>query len=67
MKTAFLVDDNVVHGESPLSCVHSANSERGHLLTPTDMGKISGRDLMTLEKRDGRGWLVADHFSPFPG
>ena len=31
MKTAFLVDDNVVHGESPLSCVHSANSERGHL------------------------------------
>ena len=31
MKTAFLVDDDVVHGESPLSCVHSANSEPGHL------------------------------------
>jgi hypothetical protein len=30
MKTAFLVDDDVVHGGSPLSCVHSANSERGH-------------------------------------
>ena len=28
---------------------------------------MSGRDLMTLEKRDGRWWLVADHFSPSPG
>jgi ketosteroid isomerase-like protein len=28
---------------------------------------MSGRDLMTLEKRDGHWWLVADHFSPSPG
>ena len=28
--------------------------------------KMSGRDLMTLDKRDGRWWLVADHFSPTP-
>ena len=28
---------------------------------------MSGRDLMTLEKRDSRWWLVADHFSPTPG
>jgi ketosteroid isomerase-like protein len=28
--------------------------------------EMSGRDLMTLEKRDGRWWLVADHFSPTP-
>jgi len=32
----------------------------GHLV------KMSGRDLMTLDKRDGRWWLVADHFSPTP-
>jgi hypothetical protein len=31
------------------------------------MGRIVGRDLMTLEKRDGCWWLVADHFSPSPG
>jgi hypothetical protein len=31
------------------------------------MGRMSGRDLMTLEKCDGRWWLVADHFSPSPG
>ena len=29
--------------------------------------QMSGRDLMTLDKRDGRWWLVADHFSPTPG
>jgi ketosteroid isomerase-like protein len=29
--------------------------------------QMSGRDLMTLEKRDDRWWLVADHFSPSPG
>ena len=28
--------------------------------------KMRGRDLMTLDKRDGRWWLVADHFSPTP-
>lgn len=28
---------------------------------------LRGRDLMTLEQRAGRWWLVADHFSPFPG
>jgi ketosteroid isomerase-like protein len=28
---------------------------------------MSGRDLMTLEKRDGRWWLVADHFSAYSG
>ena len=28
---------------------------------------FTGRDLMTLERRDGRWWLVADHFSSFPG
>lgn len=28
--------------------------------------QMSGRDLMTLDKRDGRWWLVADHFSPTP-
>lgn len=27
---------------------------------------FSGRDLMTLELREGRWWLVADHFSPTP-
>lgn len=27
---------------------------------------MRGRDLLTLEKRDGRWWLVADHFSPAP-
>jgi len=26
--------------------------------------QMTGRDLMTLEKRNGRWWLVADHFSP---
>jgi hypothetical protein len=31
------------------------------------MEGISGRDLMTREKRDGHWWLVADHFSPSPG
>jgi hypothetical protein len=58
MKTAFLVDDDVVHGGSPLSCVHSANSERGHL---PDGGSKEVRFgvwrcpvLMTLEKRDFR-------------
>jgi uncharacterized protein (TIGR02246 family) len=29
--------------------------------------QMSGRDLMTLDKRDGRWWLVADHFSSTPG
>jgi ketosteroid isomerase-like protein len=29
--------------------------------------QMSGRDLMTLEKRNGHWWLVADHFSPSPG
>jgi ketosteroid isomerase-like protein len=29
--------------------------------------QMRGRDLMTLDKRDGRWWLVADHFSPTPG
>jgi len=29
--------------------------------------QMSGRDLMTLEKRGGHWWLVADHFSPCPG
>ena len=29
--------------------------------------QMHGRDLMTLERRDGRWWLVADHFSPTPG
>ena len=28
---------------------------------------MAGRDLMTLEKRANRWWLVADHFSPTPG
>lgn len=28
--------------------------------------QMIGRDLMTLEYRDGRWWLVADHFSPAP-
>ena len=28
--------------------------------------QMSGRDLMTLDKRNGRWWLVADHFSPTP-
>jgi ketosteroid isomerase-like protein len=28
--------------------------------------QMSGRDLMTLDKRDGRWWLVADHFSSTP-
>ena len=28
--------------------------------------EMSGRDLMTLVRRDGRWWLVADHFSPMP-
>jgi len=28
---------------------------------------MSGRDLMTLEKRYDHWWLVADHFSPSPG
>jgi len=27
---------------------------------------MRGRDLMMLDKRDGRWWLVADHFSPTP-
>jgi hypothetical protein len=31
------------------------------------MVKMSGRDLMTLGKRGGRWWLVADHFSATPG
>jgi ketosteroid isomerase-like protein len=30
------------------------------------MVQMSGRDLMTLDKRNGRWWLVADHFSPTP-
>ena len=30
------------------------------------MVQMSGRDLMTLEERDGRWWLVADHFLPYP-
>jgi hypothetical protein len=29
--------------------------------------EMRGRDLMTLERRDGRWWLVADHYSPSPG
>ena len=29
--------------------------------------RMSGRDLMTLDKHDGRWWLVADHFSSTPG
>jgi len=29
--------------------------------------QMSGRDLLTLDKCDGRWWLVADHFSPTPG
>jgi hypothetical protein len=29
--------------------------------------EMRGRDLMTLEKRDGRWWLVADMFAPAPG
>ena len=29
--------------------------------------RMSSRDLMTLEKRGGHWWLVADHFSPSPG
>jgi ketosteroid isomerase-like protein len=29
--------------------------------------QMSGRDLMTLDKHDGRWWLVADHFSSTPG
>ncbi len=28
--------------------------------------QMNGRDLMTLEKRAGRWWLLADHFSPAP-
>jgi ketosteroid isomerase-like protein len=28
---------------------------------------MTGRDLMTLERRGERWWLVADHYSPFPG
>jgi ketosteroid isomerase-like protein len=28
---------------------------------------MHGRDLMTLEKRANRWWLVADHYSPTPG
>lgn len=28
--------------------------------------RLRGRDLMTLEKRDGRWWLLADHFSSAP-
>jgi len=28
--------------------------------------QLRGRDLMTLEKRDGRWWLLADHFSSAP-
>jgi ketosteroid isomerase-like protein len=28
---------------------------------------LRGRDMMTLVKEDGRWWLVADQFSPFPG
>ena len=27
---------------------------------------MTGRDLMTFEKRDGRWWLVADTFSATP-
>jgi hypothetical protein len=29
--------------------------------------EMRGRDLMTLELRDGRWWLVADMFAPAPG
>ncbi len=28
--------------------------------------RMSGRDLMTFDKRDGRWWLVADMFAPCP-
>jgi ketosteroid isomerase-like protein len=28
--------------------------------------QLRGRDLMTLEKREGRWWLLADHFSSAP-
>lgn len=28
--------------------------------------QMCGRDLMTLEKREGRWWLLADHYSPRP-
>lgn len=28
--------------------------------------QLRGRDLMTLEKRQGRWWLLADHFSSAP-
>jgi ketosteroid isomerase-like protein len=28
---------------------------------------LRGRDLMTLEKRGDRWWLVADHYAPMPG
>ena len=28
---------------------------------------LTGRDLMTLERRGECWWLLADHFSPFPG
>jgi ketosteroid isomerase-like protein len=28
--------------------------------------QLRGRDLMTLEKRSGRWWLLADHFSSAP-
>ncbi len=32
----------------------------GHLV------QMRGRDLMTLEQREGRWWLVADQFAPTP-
>jgi ketosteroid isomerase-like protein len=28
--------------------------------------QMTGRDLMTFDQREGRFWLVADHFSPTP-
>lgn len=28
---------------------------------------LKGRDMMTLINEDGKWWLVADQFSPFPG
>jgi ketosteroid isomerase-like protein len=28
---------------------------------------VGGRDMMSLVKEDGRWWIVADHFSPYPG
>lgn len=28
--------------------------------------QLSGRDLLTLVKEEGRWWVVADQFSPFP-